>query len=57
MLFAPRTAYLFSPHSNDEGLYTRFAGKNPPSGATLAFYQRTPSAKPPEVDILDARGG
>ena len=33
MLFAPRTAYQFSTHANDEGLYTRYAGKNPPAGA------------------------
>ncbi|HZO94897.1 MAG TPA: hypothetical protein VFB22_14230 [Candidatus Baltobacteraceae bacterium] len=55
-LFPVRTAYLYSLHSNDEGLYTRYGGKNPPPGATIAFYQKTPGAKPPEIDILDARG-
>ena len=55
-LFPVRTAYLYSLHSNDEGLYTDFAGKNPPPGATIAFYQKTPGAKAPEIDILDASG-
>ena len=54
MLFAPRTTYMFSEHSNDEGLYTRFAGKNPPSGTIVTFYQAKPGAKPPAVTILDA---
>ncbi len=56
MLFASRTAYLYSLHANDEGLYTRYAGKNPPAGATIAFYQRAPSVKPLEIDILNAHG-
>ncbi len=56
MLFAPRTAYLFSTHANDEGLYTRYGGKNPPNGALLSFYQTTPAARRPELEILDARG-
>ncbi len=56
MLFAPRPAYAFSQHANDEGLYTRFAGKNPPGGAQIAFYQAKPSAKAPEIEILDASG-
>ncbi len=56
MLFAPRTAYAFSQHANDEGLYTRYGGKNPPGGATIAFYQATPGAKPATIEILDASG-
>jgi len=56
MLFAPRTAYLFATHANDEGLYTRYGGKNPPSGAMIAFYQGKPAAKAPEIEILDAAG-
>jgi len=55
MLFAPRTTYAFAQHSDDEGLYTRFSGKNPPSGVALSFYQATPGAKPPAFEILDAR--
>ncbi len=39
MLFAPRTAYIYHYHSNDEGAYTRFAGDNPPNGAIIDFYQ------------------
>jgi photosystem II stability/assembly factor-like uncharacterized protein len=56
MLFAPRAAYQFSTHANDEGLYTRFAGKNPPAGAMLTFYQAKPAAKAPAIEILDAGG-
>ncbi|MBV8643606.1 MAG: hypothetical protein JO225_06790, partial [Candidatus Eremiobacteraeota bacterium] len=56
MLFAPRTTYAFAQHANDEGLYTRYAGKNPPTGAMITFYQAQPGAKSPEVEILDARG-
>jgi photosystem II stability/assembly factor-like uncharacterized protein len=55
-LFAPRTAYLYAQHANDEGLYTRYAGKNPPPGAMISFYQATPGAAAPELEILDARG-
>jgi photosystem II stability/assembly factor-like uncharacterized protein len=56
MLFAPRTAYAFSMHANDEGLYTRFSGKNPPSGASIAFYQATPGARAATIEILDGSG-
>jgi photosystem II stability/assembly factor-like uncharacterized protein len=56
MLFAPRTAYAFSQHANDEGLYTRYSGKNPPGGALISFYQAKPGAKAPELEILDASG-
>ncbi|HTJ27235.1 MAG TPA: hypothetical protein VMA36_13830 [Candidatus Limnocylindria bacterium] len=56
MLFKPRTAYLFNMHADDEGLYTRFSGKNPPDGAIITFYQAHPGAKPPAIEILDASG-
>ena len=56
MLFKPRTAYEFAYHSNDEGLYTRYAGQNPPAGAILNFYQATAQKKAPVVEILDASG-
>ena len=56
MLFAPRPAYLFSAHANDEGLYTGYGGKNPPNGALLSFYQANAAARRPEIEILDARG-
>ena len=56
MLFAPRTAYAFSSHANDEGLYTRYSGRNPSNGAMIAFYQAKPAAKAPEIVILDASG-
>ncbi|MFN2459294.1 MAG: WD40/YVTN/BNR-like repeat-containing protein [Candidatus Velthaea sp.] len=54
MLFAPRPAYAFGLHSDDEGLYTRFGGKNPPGGAVIAFYQATSGPKAPATTILDA---
>jgi hypothetical protein len=56
MLFTPRTAYLFNLHANDEGLYTRYAGKNPANGAMLTFYQAHPGAQAPTIEILDAAG-
>ncbi len=55
-LFAPRTAYEYTYHANDEGTYTRFAGQNPPNGAIIDFYQRAPQAVAPQVEILDASG-
>jgi photosystem II stability/assembly factor-like uncharacterized protein len=56
MLFAPRTTYAFTLHANDEGLYTRFAGTNPPSGAIVTFFQAKPGPQPPAIEILDANG-
>ncbi len=56
MLFKPRTAYEYDMHSNDEGVYTRFTGQNPPMGAIVDFYQRSPQAAAPPVEILDAHG-
>jgi hypothetical protein len=43
-------------HANDEGLYTRYAGKNPPAGAMISFYQAAPGANAPSIEILDASG-
>ena len=56
MLMKPRNAYEYDIHSNDEGLYTRFSGQNPPYGAIIDFYQRAPQAFGPSIEILDARG-
>lgn len=56
MLFAVRPAYQYAYHSEDEGLYTRFSGKNPPGGAIIDFYLAKPLAAAPEVQILDASG-
>jgi photosystem II stability/assembly factor-like uncharacterized protein len=56
LLFAPRPAYAFALHADDQGLYTRYAGKNPPGGALISFYQAAPGASAPAVEILDARG-
>jgi len=55
-LFPPRVAYEYHQHSNDEGLYTRFAGANPPLGAIVDFYQAKPQSKTPVIEILDAKG-
>ncbi len=56
MLFKPRTAYEYVTHSNDEGLYTRFSGDNPPNGAILDYYLGTPGKSAPTIEILDGRG-
>ncbi|HEY8315030.1 MAG TPA: hypothetical protein VIG51_12785 [Candidatus Baltobacteraceae bacterium] len=56
MLFPVRTSYEYLYHSEDEGPYTRFTGKNPPAGAVLDFYQSAPSSTPPQIDILDSHG-
>jgi photosystem II stability/assembly factor-like uncharacterized protein len=56
MVFAPRTAYEYHYHSNDLGIYTRFAGENPPKGAIVDFYQSAPQKSPPTLQILDAGG-
>lgn len=55
-LFVPRAAYEYHEHSNDEGLYTRFSGANPPQGAIVDFYQAKAQAKAPVVEFLDANG-
>ena len=54
MLFPIRDAYQYGLHADDEGLYTRYAGKNPANGAEISFYQATPGAAAPEIEILDA---
>jgi len=56
MLFKPRTAYEYVTHSNDEGLYTRFSGDNPPNGAIIDYYIGTPAKSAPTIEILDGRG-
>jgi hypothetical protein len=55
-LFPPRIAYEYHQHSNDEGLYTRYAGANPPQGAIVDFYQTKAQSKTPVIEILDAKG-
>ncbi|MDQ6823163.1 MAG: hypothetical protein M3Z07_01490 [Candidatus Eremiobacteraeota bacterium] len=56
MLFPIRPAYQYNLHSEDEGLYTRFSGQNPPQGAIIDFYQASAASAPPEIDILDSHG-
>jgi photosystem II stability/assembly factor-like uncharacterized protein len=57
MLFKPRVAYEYEMRSGgDEGAYTDFKGENPPAGAIIDFYQATPQAKAPTMEILN-RGG
>ncbi len=53
-LIAPRTAYEYNLHSDDEGTYTDYTGQNPPYGAVVAFYQSAPRKAAPQVQILDA---
>ncbi len=54
MLFAPRAAYEFAQHADEDSSYTKYYAKNPPRGAILSFYQATPLASPPAVRIYDA---
>lgn len=56
MLFQPRTAFQYTFHANDEGQYTDFSGQNPPNGVIIDFYQRSPQASAPQIEILDAKG-
>ena len=55
-LFTPRTAYQWTLHSNDEGVYTNYAADNPPYGVTITFYQNGKQKAAPAIDILDAGG-
>jgi photosystem II stability/assembly factor-like uncharacterized protein len=55
-LFAPRTAYEYSLHENDEGTYTRYSADNPPYGVVITFYQGQPQKGAPRIEILDSRG-
>jgi hypothetical protein len=54
--FGPRTSYEYSLHSDDEGIYTDYAGDNPPYGARMLYYQKAASKNAPKIEILDARG-
>ena len=56
MLFKPRVAYEYTYHANDEGVYSDFAGQNPPAGAIIDFYQAAPQAFAPSMEIVDAKG-
>jgi photosystem II stability/assembly factor-like uncharacterized protein len=53
-LFAPRPAYAFSQHGDEENTYTNYYAKNAALGASLSFYQDAPAATPPAVRIYDA---
>jgi photosystem II stability/assembly factor-like uncharacterized protein len=55
-LFAPRSAYEWSLHSNDEGTYTNYTADNPPYGVTITFYQKEPQKGAPSLEILDSSG-
>ena len=56
-LFAPRTAYEYNLHQNDEGAnYTNYSADNPPYGAIVSFYQKQPAKADPKIEILDAGG-
>jgi photosystem II stability/assembly factor-like uncharacterized protein len=56
MLFHPRTAYRWVLHSNQEGLYGRFSGKNPPAGALISFFQTHASTAAPMLQVYDTHG-
>jgi hypothetical protein len=54
-VLAPRTAYEYNLHSDDEGTYTDYTGQNPPYGAMIFFYQKIAGKFSPSIQILDAR--
>jgi photosystem II stability/assembly factor-like uncharacterized protein len=54
-LFAPRPAYAFSLHGDEENTYTNYYAKNAARGALLSFFQGAPGASPPTVRIYDER--
>ncbi len=56
MLYAPRVSYEYHYHSNDLGIYTRFAAENPPKGAIVDFYQSGPQKGNATLQIVDAGG-
>ena len=56
MLYPPRISYEYHYHSNDLGIYTSFAGENPPKGAIVDFYQSAPQKTAPVIEIIDATG-
>jgi len=55
-LFAPETAYQWTLHENDEGIYTDYAAANPPYGVNVTYYQRAVQKSAPVLEILDAGG-
>ncbi len=54
-LFAPRPAYAFTRHGDEEATYTNFYAKNVPAGALVSFYQAVPGASAPAIRVYDAR--
>ncbi|MFN2528673.1 MAG: hypothetical protein ABR584_08140 [Candidatus Baltobacteraceae bacterium] len=55
MVFTPRTAYIYNLHGDDEGNYTDYTGNNPPFGAVITFYQKTPGKESPVIQILNSQ--
>ncbi|HEY9180211.1 MAG TPA: hypothetical protein VIO32_05795 [Candidatus Baltobacteraceae bacterium] len=53
-VIAPRTAYEYNLHSDDEGTYTDYSGQNPPYGAIVTYYLPHEVEGGPEIQILDA---
>jgi photosystem II stability/assembly factor-like uncharacterized protein len=57
MLFKPRTSYEYHYHTDEDfGVFTDFAGANPPQGAIVDYYQSAPQKGAPKAQILDATG-
>jgi photosystem II stability/assembly factor-like uncharacterized protein len=54
MVFAPRPAYEFALHADEEDPYTAYYGRNPPNGALIAFYQANPGPLAPRVRVYDS---
>lgn len=56
LVLAPRTAYQYNYHGDDEGTYTDYAGTNPPYGAVINFYQKDKGKDSAVIEILNASG-
>ncbi|MEO9171356.1 MAG: hypothetical protein ABI282_04095 [Candidatus Baltobacteraceae bacterium] len=56
VVIAPRDAFEYSLHSDDEGTYTDYTAANPPYGAVINYYETTVSKPDPIIRISDASG-
>jgi photosystem II stability/assembly factor-like uncharacterized protein len=54
-VLAPRISYEYNQHSDDEGIYTDYAGQNPPNGAIVTYYLPQEIKPGPQIQILDAQ--
>ena len=55
-LFPIRTSYQYNQRGDDEGTYTNYAAQNPPQGAIINYYEKTPAKSPLKLEFVDAAG-